>query len=191
MDYFELSIRMFVICTAIMSAISLGLSWSNWSLYKELNEKVPHSWNSDYFDICRKNEELQDQIIALKDCIDDHREDYMRSLDMCTNRIVKAVCERGANTCANMATILGDHKIEHDNLDKSIEIFTKAVSLAANDIGDVRDDLQIISSNLKDEMESYIRMNADRVEINTPNFEIDEKVSDSTNEKVCNKNQAV
>lgn len=191
MDYFELSIRMFIICTAIMSAISLGLSWSNWSLYKELNEKVPHSWNSDYFDICRKNEELQDQIIALKDCIDDYREDYMRSLDMRTNHIVKAVCERGANTCANMATILGDHKIEHDDLDKSIEIFTKAVSLAANDIGDVRDDLQIISSNLKDEMESYIRMNADRVEINTPNFEIDEKVSDSTNEKVCDKNQAV
>lgn len=191
MDYFELVVRMFVICTAIMSAISLGLSWSNWDLYKKLNEKVPHSWNSDYFDICRKNEELQDQIIALKDCIDDYHEDFVKSLDGCTNHVVKAVCERGANTCANMATIMGDHKIEHDDLDKSIEIFTKAVSLAANDIGDVRDDLQIISSNLKDEMESYIRMNADRVEINTPNFEIDEKVSDSTNEKVCDKNQAV
>lgn len=191
MDYFELAVRMFVICTAIMSAISLGLSWSNWDLYKKLNEKVPHSWNSDYFDICRKNEELQDQIIALKDCIDDHHEDCVRSLDRCTNHIVKAVCERGANTCANMATILGDHKIEHDDLDKSIEIFTKAVSLATNDIGDVRDDLQIISSNLKDEMESYIRMNADRVEISIPNFEIDEKVSDLTNEPICDKNQAI
>lgn len=191
MDYFELAVRMFVICTAIMSAISLGLSWSNWDLYKKLNEKVPHSWNSDYFDICRKNEELQDQIIALKDCVDDYHEDCVRSLDRCTNHVIKAVCERGANTCANMATILGDHKIEHDDLDKSIEIFTKAVSLAANDIGDVRDDLQIISSNLKNEMESYIRMNADRVEISIPNFEIDEKVSDLTNEPICDKNQAV
>lgn len=191
MDYFELAVRMFVICTAIMSAISLGLSWSNSSSYRELNEKLPRSWNSDYFDICRKNEELQDQIIALKDCIDNYREDYMRYLDMCTNQIVKAVCERETNTCAHMATILGDHKIEHDDLDKSIEIFTKAVSLAANDIGDVRDDLQIISSNLKDEMESYIRMNTDRVEINTPNFEIDEKVSDSTNESVFDKNQEI
>lgn len=191
MDYFELAVRMFVICTAIMSAISLGLSWSNCNSYKELNEKVPHSWNSDYFDICRKNEELQDQIIALKDCIDDYHQKHLEALDRCTNHVVKAVCERGANTCANMATILGDHKIEHDDLDKSIEIFTKAVSLAANDIGDVRDDLQIISSNLKDEMESYIRMNTDRVEINTPNFEIDEKVSDSTNETVCDKNQAI
>lgn len=191
MDYFELAVRMFVICTAIMSAISLGLSWSNWDLYKKLNEKVPHSWNSDYFDICRKNEELQDQIIALKDCVDDYHEDCVRSLDRCTNHVIKAVCERGANTCANMATILGDHKIEHDDLDKSIEIFNKAVSLAANDIGDVRDDLQIISSNLKNEMESYIRMNADRVEISIPNFEIDEKVSDLTNEPICDKNPAV
>lgn len=191
MDYFELAIRMFVICIAIMSAISLRLSWANWSLYKKLNEKVPHSWNSDYFDICRKNEELQDQIIALKDCIDNYREDYMKILYMYTNQIVEAVCERGANTCAHMATILGDHKIEHDDLDKSIEIFTKAVSLAANDIGDVRDDLQIISSNLKDEMESYIRMNSDRVEINTPNFEIDEKVSDSVNESVFDKGQEI
>lgn len=191
MDYFELAIRMFIICTGIISAISLGLSLASWHLYKELNEKLPHSWNSDYFDICRKNEELQDQIIALKDCIDDYHEDCAKSLDRCTNHVVKAVCERGANTCANMATILGDHKIEHEDLDKSIEIFTKAVSLAANDIGDVRDDLQIISSNLKDEMESYIRMNSDRVEINTPNFEIDEKVSDSANESVFDKGQEI
>lgn len=191
MDYFELAVRMFVICTAIMSAISLGLSWSNRDLYKKLNEKVPHSWNSDYFDICRKNEELQDQIIALKDCIDDYHKAYTDNLNEHSRHIIKAVYERGDHTCADMATIMGDHKIEHDNLDKSIEIFTKAVSLAANDIGDVRDDLQIISSNLKDEMESHIRMNANRVEINTPNFEIDEKVSDITNESVCDKNQAV
>ena len=191
MDNFEFLVRMCIVFTFLMSAISLGLSWSNCNSYKELNEKVPHSWNSDYFDICRKNEELQDQIIALKDCIDEYHEDCVRSLDRCTNHVIKAVCERGANTCANMATILGDHKIEHDDLDKSIEIFTKAVSLAANDIGDVRDDLQIISSNLKDEMESYIRMDTNRVEISTPNFEIDEKVSDLTNETVCNKNQAV
>lgn len=191
MDYFELAVRMFVICTAIMSAISLGLSWSNWSLYKELNEKVPHSWNSDYFDICRKNDELQDQIIALKDCIDDYHKAYTDNLNEHSRHIIKAVYERGANTSADIATIMGDHKIEHDDLDKSIEIFTKAVSLAANDISDVRDDLQIISSNLKDEMESYIRMNADRVEINTPNFEIDEKVSEITNEPVCDKNQAL
>lgn len=191
MNYFELAVRMFVICTAIMSAISLGLSWSNRDLYKKLNEKVPHSWNSDYFDICRKNEELQDQIIALKDCIDDYHKAYTDNLNEHSRHIIKAVYERGDHTCADMATIMGDHKIEHDNLDKSIEIFTKAVSLAANDIGDVRDDLQIISSNLKDEMESHIRMNANRVEINTPNFEIDEKVSDITNESVCDKNQAV
>lgn len=188
MDRFELVVGSFVIVISICSMI---INWATWSIYKELNAKLPHSWNSDYFDIWRRNEELQDQIIALKGCIDDYHEDCVRSLDRCTNHVVKAVCERGANTCADMATIMGDHKIEHDDLDKSIEIFTKAVSLAANDIGDVRDDLQIISSNLKDEMESYIRMNADRVEINTPNFEIDEKVSDSTNESIFDKSQEI
>lgn len=188
MDYFELVVGAVVI---VISICSMVINWATWSFYKELNSKLPHSWNSDYFDICRKNEELQDQIIALKDCIDNYREDYMKILYMYTNQIVEAVCERGTNICANMATILGDHKIEHDDLDKSIEIFTKAVSLAANDIGDVRDDLQIISSNLKDEMESYIRMNSDRVEINTPNFEIDEKVSDSANESVFDKGQEI
>lgn len=191
MNQLEFASQVFVFFTFIISVCSLGLSWAMWGLYKELNEKLPHSWNSDYFDICRKNEELQDQIIALKDCIDDYHEDCAKSLNICANHVVKAVCERGANTCAHMATILGDHKIEHDDLDKSIEIFTKAVSLAANDIGDVRDDLQIISSNLKDEMESYIRMNSDRVEINTPNFEIDEKVSDSANESVFDKGQEI
>lgn len=188
MDYFELVVGAVVI---VISICSMVINQATWSFYKELNTKLPHSWNSDYFDICRKNEELQDQIIALKDCIDDYHQEHLEALDKCTNHIVKTTCERGANTCAHMATILGDHKIEHDDLDKSIDIFTKAVSLAANDIGDVRDDLQIISSNLKDEMESYIRMNSDRVEINTPNFEIDEKVSDSANESVFDKGQEI
>lgn len=186
----------FVVCFAIgcclgLSIISIVCNIVNFRILKELNSKLPYSWDSDYIELMNRSLEIENEMIALKDCIDSYCKAYTDNLAEHSRHIIKAVYERGDNTMADIASIMGDHKIEHDNLDKSIEIFTKAVSLATNDIGDVRDDLQIISSNLKDKMESYIRMNADRVEIGTPNFEIDEKVSDITNEPVCDKNQAV
>lgn len=189
------SLEIFVVVASgicmFAAIVSMYMGIENYRVLKETNSKLPHSWRSDYCEFMSRIIEIENEIIALKDCIDDYHKAYTDNLTDHSRHIIKAVYERGDNTMADIASIMGDHKIEHDDLDKSIEIFTKAVSLAANDIGDVRDDLQIISSNLKDEMESYIRMNADRVEINTTNFEIDEKVSDSTNEKVCDKNQAV
>lgn len=175
----------------IAASISMYIVMDNHRVLKELNSKLPYSWDSDYIELMNRSLEIENEMIALKDCIDSYCKAYTDNLAEHSRHIIKAVYERGDNTMADIASIMGDHKIEHDDLDKSIEIFTKAVSLATNDIGDVRDDLQIISSNLKDKMESYIRMNADRVEIGTPNFEIDEKVSDITNEPVCDKNQAV
>lgn len=186
------SMEIFVIVVSgfcMLSAIVLMyIVMENNRILKELSSKLPHSWNSDYFELMNRTIEIEDEIVGLKDCIDNYHKAYTDNLAEHSRHIIKAVYERGDNTMADIASIMGDHKMEHDDLDKSIEIFTKAVSLATNDIGDVRDDLQIISSNLKDEMESYIRMNADRVEIGTTNFEIDEKVSDLTNEPVCDKN---
>lgn len=188
MEIFIIVVSVFCITAAI---VLMYIVMENNRILKELSSKLPHSWNSDYFELMNRTLEIENEMIALKDCIDSYCKAYTDNLAEHSRHIIKAVYERGDNTMADIASIMGDHKIEHDNLDKSIEIFTKAVSLATNDIGDVRDDLQIISSNLKDKMESYIRMNADRVEIGTPNFEIDEKVSDITNEPVCDKNQAV
>ena len=94
---------------------------------KELDSKLPHSWNSDYFDLMNRTIEIENEIIALKDCIDGYHKAYTDNLAEHSRHIIKAVYERGDNTMADIASIMGDHKIEHDDLDKSIDIFTKSI----------------------------------------------------------------
>ena len=115
---------------------------------KELDSKLPHSWNSDYFDLMNRTIEIENEIIALKDCIDGYHKAYTDNLEEHSRHIIKAVYERGDNTMADIASIMGDHKIEHDDLDKSIDIFTKAVSLSSNEIVKVYDELKRLHNDI-------------------------------------------
>ena len=92
--------------------------------------------------------EIEDEIVALKDCIDGYHKAYTDNLAEHSRHIIKAVYERGDNTMADIASIMGDHKIEHDDLDKSIDIFTKAVSLSSNEIVKVCDELKILYNDI-------------------------------------------
>ena len=127
---------------------------------KELDSKLPHSWNSDYFDLMNRTIEIENEIIALKDCIDGYHKAYTDNLAEHSRHIIKAVYERGDNTMADIASIMGDHKIEHDDLDKSIDIFTKAVSLSSNEIVKVYDELKRlhndIDAKIKDDQNAEI-----------------------------------
>lgn len=133
----------------VLAAIVLMyIVMKNNRVLKELNSKLPHSWNSDYFDLMNRTIEIENEIIALKDCIDGYHKAYTDNLAEHSRHIIKAVYERGDNTMADIASIMGDHKIEHDNLDKSIDIFTKAVSLSSNEIVKVYDELKRLHNDI-------------------------------------------
>ena len=122
-------------------------------ILKELSSKLPNSWNSDYFELMNRTIEIEDEIIGLKECVDSCHNGYAEDLEKHSRYIIKAVYERGDNTMADIASIMGDHKIEHDNLDKSIDIFTKAVSLSSNEIVKVYDELK----NLHNDIDAKIK----------------------------------
>lgn len=132
----------------IAASISMYIVMDNHRVLKELNSKLPYSWDSDYFDLKNRTNEIENEIIALKDCIDGYHKAYTDNLAEHSRHIIKAVYERGDNTMADIASIMGDHKIEHDNLDKSIDIFTKAVSLSSNEIVKVCDELKRLRNDI-------------------------------------------
>ena len=132
----------------IAASISMYIVMDNHRVLKELNSKLPYSWDSDYFDLKNRTNEIENEIIALKDCIDVYHKAYTDNLAEHSRHIIKAVYERGDNTMADIASIMGDHKIEHDNLDKSIDIFTKAVSLSSNEIVKVCDELKRLRNDI-------------------------------------------
>lgn len=129
--------------------VSMYMGIENYRVLKELNSKLPHSWNSDYFELMSRTIEIEDEIVGLKDCIDDYHKAYTDNLAEHSRHIIKAVYERGDNTMADIASIMGDHKIEHDDLDKSIDIFTKAVSLSSNEIMDVCAELKSLYNDVE------------------------------------------
>ena len=145
MDIFVIVVSGFCMLAAI---VLMYIVMENNRVLKELNSKLPHSWNSDYFDLMNRTNEIENEIIALKDCIDSYCKAYTDNLAEHSRHIIKAVYERGDNTMADIASIMGDHKIEHDNLDKCIDIFAKAVSLSSNEIVKVCDDLKILSNEI-------------------------------------------
>lgn len=145
MEIFIIVVSVFCITAAIVS-IYIGIE--NRRSLKELSSKLPNSWNSDYFDLMNRTIEIENEIIALKDCIDGYHKAYTDNLAEHSRHIIKAVYERGDNTMADIASIMGDHKIEHDNLDKSIDIFTKAVSLSSNEIMKVYDELKRLHNDI-------------------------------------------
>ena len=128
--------------------VSMYMGIENYRVLKELNSKLPHSWNSDYFELMNRTIEIEDEIVGLKDCIDDYHKAYTDNLAEHSRHIIKAVYERGDNTMADIASIMGDHKIEHEDLDKSIDIFTKAVSLSSNEIMDVCTELKSLYNDV-------------------------------------------
>ena len=132
----------------IAASISMYIVMDNHRVLKELNSKLPYSWDSDYIELMNRSLEIENEMIALKDCIDGYLKAYTDNLAEHSRHIIKAVYERGDNTMADIASIMGDHKIEHDNLDKSIDIFTKAVSLSANEIVKVCDDLKRLRNDI-------------------------------------------
>ena len=132
----------------IAASISMYIVMDNHRVLKELDSKLPYSWDSDYFDLRNRTNEIENEIIALKDCIDGYHKTYTDNLAEHSRHIIKAVYERGDNTMADIASIMGDHKIEHDNLDKSIDIFTKAVSLSSNEIVKVCDELKRLHNDI-------------------------------------------
>lgn len=132
----------------IAASISMYIVMDNHRVLKELNSKLPYSWDSDYFDLMNRAKDIENDIIALKDCIDSYHKAYTDNLTEHSRHIIKAVYERGDNTMADIASIMGDHKIEHDNLDKSIDIFTKAVSLSSNEIVKVCDELKRLRNDI-------------------------------------------
>ena len=145
MDIFVIVVSGFCMLATI---VLMYIVMENNRVLKELNSKLPHSWNSDYFDLMNRTIEIEDEVIALKDCIDSYHKAYTDNLAEHSRHIIKAVYERGDNTMADIASIMGDHKIEHDNLDKSIDIFTKAVSLSSNEIVKVCDDLKRLRNDI-------------------------------------------
>lgn len=132
----------------IAAIVLMYIVMENNKILKELSSKLPHSWNSDYFELMNRTLEIEDEIVALKDCIDGYHKAYTDNLAEHSRHIIKAVYERGDNTMADIASIMGDHKIEHDNLDKGIDIFTKAVSLSSNEISKVCDELKILYNDI-------------------------------------------
>lgn len=148
MNVFEFVVYFAIGCCLCLSIISIVCNVVNFRILKETNSKLPHSWNSDYFDLMNRTNEIENEIIALKDCIDSYHKAYTDNLAEHSRHIIKAVYERGDNTMADIASIMGDHKIEHDNLDKSIDIFTKAVSLSSNEIVKVYDELKRLHNDI-------------------------------------------
>lgn len=132
----------------LAASISMYIVMDNHRVLKELNSKLPYSWDSDYIELMNRSLEIENEMIALKDCIDGYHKAYTDNLSEHSRHIIKAVYERGDNTMADIASIMGDHKIEHDNLDKSIDIFTKAVSLSSNEIVKVCDELKILYNDI-------------------------------------------
>ena len=132
----------------IAASISMYIVMDNHRVLKELNSKLPYSWDSEYVELMNRTIEIEDEIVALKDCIDGYHKAYADNLAEHSRHIIKAVYERGDNTMADIASIMGDHKIEHDNLDKSIDIFTKAVSLSSNEIVKVCDELKRLHNDI-------------------------------------------
>lgn len=145
MEIFIIVVSGFCMLAAI---VLMCIAIKNNRVLKELSSKLPHSWNSDYFDLMNRTIEIENEIIALKDCIDGYHKAYTDNLTEHSRHIIKAVYERGDNTMADIASIMGDHKIEHDNLDKSIDIFTKAVSLSSNEIVKVYDELKRLHNDI-------------------------------------------
>lgn len=146
------SMEIFIIVASgfcmIAAAISMYIVMDNHRVLKELNSKLPYSWDSDYIELMNRSLEIENEMIALKDCIDSYCKAYTDNLAEHSRHIIKAVYERGDNTMADIASIMGDHKIEHDNLDKSIDIFTKAVSLSSNEIVKVCDELKRLHNDI-------------------------------------------
>ena len=145
MDIFVIVVSGFCMLAAI---VLMYIVMENNRVLKELNSKLPNSWNSDYFDLMNRTNEIENEIIALKDCIDGYHKAYTDNLAEHSRHIIKAVYERGDNTMADIASIMGDHKIEHDNLDRSIYIFTKAISLSSNEIVKVCDELKSLRNDI-------------------------------------------
>lgn len=137
----------------IAASISMYIVMDNHRVLKELNSKLPYSWDSEYVELMDRTNEIENEMIALKDCVDGYLKAYTDNLAEHSRHIIKAVYERGDNTMADIASIMGDHKIEHDNLDKSIDIFTKAVSLSSNEIVKVCDELK----SLRDDIDAKIK----------------------------------
>lgn len=153
MNSFEFIVCFAVSCCLGLSIFSMACNTVIYKMIKELNLKLPHSWNSDYFELMNRTIEIEDEIVGLKDCIDDYHKAYTDNLAEHSRHIIKAVYERGDNTMADIASIMGDHKTEHDDLDKSIDIFTKAVSLSSNDIMNVCNELK----SLRDDIDAKIK----------------------------------
>ena len=145
MEIFIIVVSGFCMLAAI---VLMYIVMENNRVLKELNSKLPYSWDSEYVELMNRTIEIENEIIALKDCIDGYHKAYTDNLAEHSRHIIKAVYERGDNTMADIASIMGDHKIEHDNLDKSIDIFTKAVSLSSNEIVNVCDELKRLHNDI-------------------------------------------
>ena len=148
MNNFEFIVCFAIGCCLVLSIISIVCGIVNHRILKELNSKLPYSWDSEYVELMNRTNEIENEIIALKDCIDGYHKAYTDNLAEHSRHIIKAVYERGDNTMADIASIMGDHKIEHDDLDKSIDIFTKAVSLSSNEIVKVYDELKRLHNDI-------------------------------------------
>ena len=138
------------ILTVFMVAVTLGLVITINHISKKLEMMMPHSWNDDCLELRKYILEIQNQLIALKTVIDDDFLTLVEKTDRNDRTLVNTVNDRVTNLSADISLIMGDHKIEHDNLDKSIDIFTKSTSLAVNEIKEIRDDLQLLTSSLND-----------------------------------------
>ena len=145
MEIFVIVVSGFCMLAAI---VLMYIVMENNRILKELSSKLPYSWDSEYVELMNRTLEIEDEIVGLKDCIDGYHKAYTDNLAEHSRHIIKAVYERGDNTMADIASIMGDHKIEHDDLDKSIDIFTKAVSLSSNEIVKVCDELKRLHNDI-------------------------------------------
>lgn len=138
------------ILTVFMVAVTLGLVITINHISKKLEMMMPHSWNDDCLELRKYILEIQNQLIALKTVIDDDFLTLVEKTDRNDRTLINTINDRVTNLSADISLIMGDHKIEHDNLDKSIDIFTKSTSLAVNEVKEIRDDLQLLTTNLND-----------------------------------------
>lgn len=147
---FAIIAQIAAILTVFMVAVTLGLVITINHISKKLEMLMPHSWNDDCLELRKYILEIQNQLIALKTVIDDDFLTLVEKTDRNDRTLINTVNDRVTNLSADISLIMGDHKIEHDNLDKSIDIFTKSTSLAVNEVKEIRDDLQLLTSNLND-----------------------------------------
>nr|DAE20953.1 MAG TPA: hypothetical protein [Siphoviridae sp. ctgBD49] len=199
MNSFEFVVYLAIGCCFGLSIFSMACNTVIYKMIKELNLKLPHSWNSDYFEFMNRTIEIEDEIVGLKDCIDDYHKMYTDNLAEHSRHIIKAVYERGDNTMADIASIMGDHKTEHDDLDKSIDIFTKAVSLSSNEIRNSCDELNSLRNDLDKSIDVFTKavsisssdiMNV-RNELRSLYNSIDAKIKEVQNAEILDQNNEI